>query len=44
MKAMLPTLPLSLLVLMSWLSVKDPDWRKLVPLQSTRADVDVFSL
>lgn len=39
MKAM-PTLLFSLLVFMNWLPVKDPDWRKLTPLQSTRADVE----
>lgn len=36
----IPTLSLSLMVLMSWLPVKDPDWRQLVPLRSTRANVE----
>jgi len=37
---LITALSFSLLVLMGWLPVKDPDWRQLVPLRSTRADVE----
>jgi len=40
MKAIIPTLSLSFLMLMTLAPGKDPDWRKLVPLESTRADVE----
>lgn len=36
----IPSLFLSLLMLLGCLSAKDPDWRQLVPLRSTRADVE----
>jgi hypothetical protein len=39
-KAMIPSLTLSFLMLVIPALGKDPDWRKLVPLQSTRADVE----
>ncbi len=40
MKLILPTLLLSLLMLMKCQFAKDPDWRQIVPLRSTRTDVE----
>lgn len=40
MKAVLTTLMFSSVMFLNLSFRKDPDWRKLVPLQSTRADVE----